>query len=91
LNEVPNLRFQPEQTSGQCIACRIFKDDRAAHPPPFEELVSRHGIEFCRGPWFLEKPIKLKEDRFEDFKEYLLNETVLENTTFERTSQERND
>jgi hypothetical protein len=76
LDELPNLRFQPKQTSGQCIAWQMFKDDRAAHLPSFEELVSRLDIESCRDAWFLEKPIKLKEDHFEYFKEYLLDETV---------------
>jgi hypothetical protein len=76
LDELPDLRFQPRQISGQCIAWQIFKDDRAAHLPPFEELVSRLDIDSCRDAWFLEKPIKLKEDRFEAFKAHLLEETV---------------
>jgi hypothetical protein len=76
LDKLPNLHFQPEQTSGQCIAWQIFENDRTAHLPSFEELVPRLDIESCRDAWFLEKPIKLKEDRFEDFKEYLLDETV---------------
>jgi hypothetical protein len=48
LDELPDLRLQPRQTSGQCIAWQIFKDDRAAHLPPFEELVSRLDINSCR-------------------------------------------
>jgi hypothetical protein len=43
---------------------------------PFEELVPRLDIESCRDTWFLEKTIKLSEDRFENFKEYSLNETI---------------
>jgi hypothetical protein len=76
LDELPNLRVQSQQTSSQCIAWQIFKDDSAAHLPSFEELVPRLDIESCRDAWFLEKPIKLKEDRVEDFKEYSLDETV---------------
>jgi hypothetical protein len=76
LDELPNLRTQPEQTSGQCVAWQIFENDRAAHLPSFEELVSRLDIESCRDAWCLEKPIKLKEDRFEEFKARLLDETV---------------
>jgi hypothetical protein len=76
LDELPNLRFHPEQTAGQCITWQIFKDDGAAHLPSFEELVPRLNIASCRDAWSLEKPIKLKEDRFEDFKECLLDETA---------------
>jgi hypothetical protein len=39
--------------------------------------ILRLDIDSCRDAWFLEKPIKLKEDRFEDFKAHLLEETVL--------------
>jgi hypothetical protein len=76
LDELPDLRFQPKQTSGQCIAWQIFNDNRATHLPSFEELASGLDIESCRDAWFLEKPIKLKEDRFENFKAHLLEETV---------------
>jgi hypothetical protein len=76
LDKLPDLRSQPKQTSGQCIAWQIFKDDRATHLPPFEELVSRLDIDSCRDAWFLEKAIKLKADRFKDFKAHLLEETV---------------
>jgi hypothetical protein len=76
LDELPDLRFQPKQTSGQCIAWQIFNDNRATHLPSFKELVSGLDIGSCRDAWFLEKPIKLKEDRFEDFKANLLEETV---------------
>jgi hypothetical protein len=76
LDELPNLRVQPEQTSGQCVAWQIFKDDRAAHLPSFEELVPRLNIDSSRDAWFLEKPIKLKEDRFKGFKSHLLENTV---------------
>jgi hypothetical protein len=58
------------------IAWKIFKDDRVAHLPSVEELVPRLDIQFCCDAWFLEKPIKLKEDRFENFKGHLLEETV---------------
>jgi hypothetical protein len=76
LDELPDLRSQPKHTSDQCIAWQIFKDDRTAHLPSFEELVPRLDVESCRDAWFLEKPIKLKEDRFEEFKARLLDETV---------------
>jgi hypothetical protein len=76
LDELPDLRFQPKQTSGQCIAWQIFNDNRATHLPSFEELVSGLDMGSRRDAWFLEKPIKLKEDRFEDFKAHLLEETV---------------
>jgi hypothetical protein len=33
LDELPYLRFQPRQTSGQCIAWQIFNDDMAAQAP----------------------------------------------------------
>jgi hypothetical protein len=48
LDKLLDIRSQPKQTSGQCIAWQIFKDDRAAHLPPFEELVSRLDIDSCR-------------------------------------------
>jgi hypothetical protein len=76
LDELSDLRFQPKQTSGQCVAWRISRDDRAAYLPSFEDLVPRLDLESCRDAWFLEKPIKLKEDRFEDFKAHLLEGTV---------------
>jgi hypothetical protein len=76
LDELSDLRFQPRQISGQCVAWHIFKDERVACLPSFEELIPRLDIESCRDAWFLEKPIKLKEDRFEDFKAKLLEETV---------------
>lgn len=76
LDGLLDLRSHPKQTSGQCIAWQIFKDDRATHLPPFEELVSRLDIESCRDAWFLEQPIKLRGDRFKDFKAHLLEGTV---------------
>jgi hypothetical protein len=74
LDELPDLRFQAKETSGQCVTWRIFRDDRAAYLPSFEDLVPRLDLESCRDAWCLEKPIKLKEDRFEDFKAHLLAE-----------------
>jgi hypothetical protein len=76
LDELPNLRVQSEQTSSQCIAWQIFKDDSAAHLPSFEELVPRLDIESCRDAWFLEKPIRLRKDRFDEFKTHLLEGTL---------------
>lgn len=76
LDELPNLRVQPEQTSSQCIAWQIFRDNSAGHLPSFEELVCRLDIDSCRDAWFLEKPIKLKEDHLEGFKSHLLENTV---------------
>jgi hypothetical protein len=77
LDKLLDIRSQPKQTSGQCIiAWQIFKDDRAAHLPPFEELVSRLDTDSYRDAWFLEKPIKLKADQFKGFKARLLEETV---------------
>lgn len=76
LDELPDLRLQPKQTSGQCVAWQISRDDRAAYLPSFEDLVLRLDFESCRDAWFLEKPIKLKKDRFEGFKAHLLEWTV---------------
>jgi hypothetical protein len=76
LDGLADLRFQPKQTSGQCVSWQIFKDDRVVHLPSFEDLVPRLDIDSCREAWFLEKPIKLKEDCFADFKIHLLEERV---------------
>ena len=76
LDELPDLRLQPKQTSGQCAAWRIFRDDRTAYLPSFEDFMRRLDFESCRDAWFLEKPIKLKKDRFEDSKAHLLEGTV---------------
>jgi hypothetical protein len=76
LDELSDLRFHTKQTSGQCIDWQIFKDDRVAHLPSFERLVPGLDIESCRDAWFLEKPIKLREDRFDEFKTHLLAGTL---------------
>jgi hypothetical protein len=76
LDGLPDLRARPKRTSGQCIAWHISKDDRAVNLPPFEELVPRLDVESCRDAWLQEKPIKLREDRFEDLKAHLLEETI---------------
>jgi hypothetical protein len=33
LDKLPYLRFHSKQTSSQCMACQIFKNDRAAQAP----------------------------------------------------------
>jgi hypothetical protein len=71
LDELPDLRFQAKETSGQYVAWRIFRDDRAAYLPSFKDLVPRLDFESCRDARFLEKPIKLRKDRFEGFKAHL--------------------
>lgn len=76
LNRLPNLRAQPKLDHNQCVNWHIFRDNGAAHLPPFEEFVSRLGFGSCRDAWILEKPIKLKEDRFTDFKAQLSEEKV---------------
>lgn len=76
LDEIPDLRFLPKRTSGQCIDWQIFKDDRVVQLPSFEELVPRLDVGACRDAWFLEEPIKLKKERFEDLKAHLLKGTL---------------
>lgn len=68
LNELPDLRAQPKEIYDQCVAWHIFRDDRAVRFPSFENIVLKLDAERCSDAWFLEKPIKLKEDGFTDFK-----------------------
>jgi hypothetical protein len=71
-DKLPDLQYKPKQTSGQCIAWQIFKDDRAAHLLSFEDFAPRLDFESCHDAWFLEKPIKLEVDCFEEFEAHLL-------------------
>lgn len=76
LNELRDLRTRPKETHDQCIAWHIFRDNRAANLPSFETFVPTLDFVSCRDAWFLEKPIKLKEDHFTEFKVQLTEEKV---------------
>lgn len=76
LNELPDLRRRPMETDGQCIAWHIFKDERTNKLPSYETFVPELDFKSCRDAWYLERPIKLKGDKFAEFKTQLLQEKV---------------
>lgn len=72
LDQLPNLRTQPNKTHGQCVPWHIFKDERTTHLPSLERVLVSLGVESCNDAWHLSNPIRLTNDYFLDWKAQLL-------------------
>lgn len=68
LDKLPNLRDQDSDFHGQCVAWRIFRDERSRCLPSLEHVVVKLAAGSCGDAWQLKKPIKLTKAEFDGWK-----------------------
>jgi hypothetical protein len=72
LDQLPDLRTEPNETHGQCVPWHIFKDERTTHLPSLERVLVGLDMGSCNDAWHLSNPIRLTNDYFLDWKAQLL-------------------
>jgi hypothetical protein len=72
LDQLPDLRTQTKETYGQCIAWRIFKDERITNLPSLEMVLFGLNVESCNNAWHSNDRIRLTENQFLEWKVQLL-------------------
>jgi hypothetical protein len=72
LDQLPDLRTEPNKTHCQCVPWHIFKDERTTHLPSLERVLVSLDMESCNDAWHLSNPIRLTNEDFLDWKAQLL-------------------
>jgi hypothetical protein len=72
LDQLPDLRTEPNKTHGQCVPWHVFKDERTTHLPSLERVLVGLDMESCNDAWHLSNPIRLTNDYFLNWKAQLL-------------------